>query len=323
MSNSQGPEGRALHRPGQEHFVANVDETPLLATDSLDESRAPASLWMEAWKNLRKNPIFIVAAVLILFILFVVAFPSVFTKEDPRLGILSRSLGNPEPGHPFGFTKQGYDVFARTIYGARASVAVGALTTVLVVIVGGILGAIAGFFGGIVDTLISRLTDIFFAIPLILAAIVLLQLFKGGTTIYSVVLVLSAFGWPQVARITRGAVISVRNSEFVVASTALGNSRMKNLRKHVLPNSLAPVIVIATLSLGIYIVVEATLSFLGLGLPPSVMSWGNDISTAQASIRDQPMVLFYPAAALALTVLAFIMLGDAVREALDPKARKR
>lgn len=311
-------------RKNQEHYVADLAQTPLVATDKLDDSTAPASLWAEAWRNLRKNPIFIISSLLILFILFVVAFPSVFTSAPPNDEcFLKNSLGDPAPGHIFGYNKQGCDVFARTVYGARASVAVGVLTTLFVVIVGGLIGAIAGFFGGIIDSLFSRVADIFFAIPLILAAVVLLQLFKGSTTVFSVVVVLGAFGWPQIARITRGAVIAVRNSEFVVASTALGNSRLRNLRKHVLPNAIAPIIVTATVSLGIYIVAEATLSFLGLGLPPTVMSWGADISTAQGSIRQQPMVLFYPAAALALTVLSFIMLGDAVRDALDPKARKR
>jgi len=136
------------------------------------------------------------------------------------------------------------------------------------------------------------------------------------------VLTLVVFGWPQIARITRGAVISVRNADFVVASRALGVSKFQALVKHVLPNALAPVIVTATISLGTFIVAEATLSFLGIGLPPDIMSWGNDISAAQTSLRANPAALLWPAGALSVTVLSFIMLGDAVRDALDPKARK-
>ena len=125
------------------------------------------------------------------------------------------------------------------------------------------------------------------------------------------------------ARITRGAVIEVRNADFVTAARALGVSKFGALVRHVLPNALAPIIVLATLELGIFIVAEATLSFLGIGLPPSIMSWGNDIAAAQSSIRTNPAILLYPAAALSITVLSFIMLGDAVRDALDPKSRQR
>ena len=200
---------------------------------------------------------------------------------------------------------------------------VGVLTTVAVVILGTAIGAAAGFFGGFLDTLLSRLTDIFFAVPLVLAAIVVMQMFKEHRTIITVVVVLALFGWTNIARITRGAVMSVKNEEYVTAARALGASRMSILRSHILPNAAAPIIVYATVALGTFIVAEATLSFLGIGLPPTVVSWGGDISAAQASLRTQPMVLFWPAIALALTVLSFIMMGDVVRDALDPKARQR
>ena len=261
---------------------------------------------------------------LIAFILFVVAFPKVFTSVPPNDGCeLSNSLKPGEPGHLLGYDKQGCDVFSRVIHGARASVGVGVFTTIIVVLIGGAFGALAGFYGGWFDAILSRITDIFFAIPLVLGAIVFMQMFRDSSSVWQVVLVLSAFGWPQMARITRGSVISVKNSDYVTAATALGVSRFRNLLRHVMPNAMAPMIVTATVSLGIFIVAESTLSFLGLGLPPSVMSWGNDIAVAQASIRDRSSVLFFPSAALAVTVLSFILLGDAVREALDPKARKR
>ena len=188
-------------------------------------------------------------------------------------------------------------------------------------LVGGLIGAIAGFFGGWVDAILSRITDIFYAIPMLLGAIVVLQMFRTSTSIWKVVLVLALFGWVSIARIARSAVLEAKNLEFNTASTALGSTPMRNLFRHVIPNSLAPVIVIATTSLGSYIVSEATLSFLGIGLPSSVVSWGGDISTAQSLLRTNPEVLFYPSAALAVTVLAFIMLGDAVKDALDPKSR--
>ncbi|MCF4006878.1 ABC transporter permease [Corynebacterium uropygiale] len=310
-------------RPGQERFVAETDESGLGAVDAIPDASAPTSLWGEAWKNLRRRPLFWVSALLILIAILMAVVPSLFTSVDPRMCELGKSLHAPESGHPFGFDRQGCDIYARTIYGARASVAVGVLTTVAVTLLGTIIGAIAGFFGGFLDTLLSRITDIFFAVPLVLAAIVVMQVFKEHRTILTVVIVLTIFGWTQIARITRGAVMSVKNEEYVTASRSLGASKWHMLTSHILPNAAAPIIVYATVALGSFIVAEATLSFLGIGLPTSIVSWGGDISQAQASLRTKPMVLFYPAMALALTVLSFIMMGDVVRDALDPKARKR
>lgn len=327
LSNPEGGEeiltGSDLHRRGQDRYIAETDETGLGAVDAVSDESAPASQWGQAWRSLRRRPLFWVAAAMILLAVAMALVPGLFTSTDPRLCVLSNSLGSPEPGHPFGFDRQGCDIFARTIYGARASVAVGILTTALVVLIGTTIGAFAGFFGGILDALLSRLTDIFFAIPLVLAAIVVMQVFKEHRTIITVVLVLGLFGWTSIARITRGAVMGVKNEEYVTAARALGASRWKILGGHILPNAAAPIIVYATVALGTFIVAEATLSFLGIGLPSTVVSWGGDISAAQSSLRTRPMVLFYPAMALALTVLSFIMMGDVVRDALDPKARKR
>jgi oligopeptide transport system permease protein len=224
------------------------------------------------------------------------------------------------PGHPFGFNRQGCDVYARVIYGARASVTVGVLVTTGVVLIGGVIGAVAGFYGGALDSLLSRLTDVFFAIPALLFAIVFLSAFPYRN-IWTVVAAIMALGWTSVARIMRGSVISVKESDFVTAARALGASDLRILGRHILPNAIAPVIVIATISLGIFIVTEATLSYLGIGLPGSTVSWGGDINDAQASLRTAPHVLLYPSVALSITVLAFMLLGDAVRDALDPKLR--
>lgn len=312
---------RVPTRPGQEHFFAPADESSLGAVDVVQVDQAPSSLWRDAWLELRRRPLFWISAVLILLVLAVAYLPQLFTSVDPRFCELSNKYGAPAPGHPFGFTLQGCDTYARVIYGANASVTVGILTTLGVVLLGATVGALAGFYGGWLDTLLSRLTDIFFAIPLVLAAIVIMQVFEAN--VLGVVAVLAIFGWPQVARITRGAVMSVKNADFVTAAISLGSSRFSTLARHVIPNSLAPIIVVATVSLGTFIVAEATLSYLGIGLPPSTVSWGADISNANSALRTNPMVLFYPAGALAITVLSFIMLGDVVRDALDPKSRKR
>lgn len=324
------PETPQTPLAGQERFLAPIDETPLQETGSLDTSAPPESQWKEAWKDLRRNWLFWISAAMIALVAVVVVAPGLFTDLDPARADLSRSLESGSSGHIAGFDKQGYDVFARMIYGARASVLVGLLTTILIVVVGVVTGAVAGFYGGWIDSLISRVADIFFAIPLLLGALVMLSVLNNlfpnrgeFGAIIAVVGALGLFGWPQVTRITRGQVLQVKNMEFIDAARAIGATKRSNLLRHVIPNSLAPVIVTATVSLGILIVAEATLSYLGIGLPPGVVSWGNDISAAQNQIRSGQRigVLFWPAGALAFTALGFIILGDAVSDALNPKRR--
>ena len=309
--------------PGQEHFVSDSDETGLGAVDAVADDRAPSSMWGEAWKYLRRRVLFWVAAAIILLCLVMAAVPQMFTSVDPKFCELSNSMALPSKGHIFGFDRQGCDIFARTIYGARASVIVGVLTTLVVVFIGGLFGTLAGYFGGWIDAVLSRITDIIFAVPFLLAGIVVMQMFREHRTVFTVVLVLAVFGWPSIARITRGAVMQTKNEEFVTAAKALGESKWKIILRHILPNAAAPIIVYATVALGTFIVSEATLSFLGVGLPSDVVSWGGDISRAQVSLRIQPSVLFYPAGALAMMVLSFIMMGDVVRDALDPSQRKK
>lgn len=309
--------------PGQEHFVSDIDETGLGAVDAVADDRAPSSMWGEAWKYLRKRVLFWVAAAIILLCIVMAAVPQLFTSLDPKFCELSNSMALPSKGHIFGFDRQGCDIFARTVYGAQASVIVGLLTTLVVVFIGGLVGTLAGYFGGWLDAMLSRLTDIIFAVPFLLAGIVVMQMFREHRTVLTVVLVLAMFGWPSIARITRGAVLQTKTEEFVTAARALGESRWRIILRHILPNAAAPIIVYATVALGTFIVSEATLSFLGVGLPPDVVSWGGDISRAQVSLRIQPSVLFYPAGALAMTVLSFIMMGDVVRDALDPSQRKK
>ncbi|WP_216917612.1 ABC transporter permease [Nocardia noduli] len=308
--------------PRQPYFLAAPDEVEVLATDRVEESGAPRGILSDAWRQLRRNPIFLVAAVMIVVVVLMVVWPGLFTDQDPRYCHGDFSMDPRGPGHPFGFDKQGCDVFARTIHGARASVLTGLGATAMFLLIGGTLGALAGFYGGLLDSVVSRIAEIFFAIPLMLAAIVIMQLLDQRT-IWTVIVILAVFTWPQAARITRSAVIESKNSEYVTAAKALGVSRIRVLIRHVLPNSAGPLIVVTTIWLGVFIVTEATLSYLGVGLPRTVVSWGSDIDTNQQQLRGGSPILFYPATALALTVLSFILLGDALRDALDPKARKR
>jgi oligopeptide transport system permease protein len=281
-----------------------------------------SGFWGETWRKLHRRPKFVIAAVLILLILLVALFPTLFTHADPGYADPSQSLRSPSAAHWFGTDLQGHDIYARTIYGARASVTVGLGATLLVFVVGGALGAFAGFYGGWLDAVISRVTDIFFGLPLLLAAIVLMQVLHHRT-VWTVIAILALFGWPQIARIARGAVLEVRGSDYVLAAKALGMSRFQTLLRHALPNAVGPVIAMSTIALGAFIVTEATLSYLGVGLPSSVVSWGGDINLAQTRLRAGSPILFYPAGALAMTVLAFMMMGDALRDALDPGSRAR
>jgi oligopeptide transport system permease protein len=286
------------------------------------DATAGGGLLREMWRGLRRRPKFIIAAVLIGSVLVVAAFPALFTAADPVYADPNESLLAPSATHWFGTDLQGHDIYARTVYGARASITVGLGATLAVFVVGGALGALAGFYGGWLDAVISRVADVFFAIPLLLAAIVLMQVMHHRT-VWTVIAVLALFGWPQVARIARGGVLTVRGSDYVLAAKALGLSRFGILVRHAVPNAIGPVIAVSTIALGLFIVTEATLSYLGVGLPPTVVSWGGDINVDQIRLRAGSPILFYPAGALAITVLAFMIMGDVLRDALDPASAER
>lgn len=284
-----------------------------------DQGR-PRSLWSDAWRDLRRNPVFLLSALLILFLALVSLWPSLIASGNPLSCRLSKAQEGSQPGHPFGFDGQGCDVYTRTVYGARTSVTVGVLATLGVSLLGSVLGGLAGFFGGFWDAVLSRITDVFFAIPVILGGLVLLSVVTSNT-IWPVIGFMVLLGWPQISRIARGAVLTAKQHDYVQAARALGASNSRILLRHITPNAVAPVIVVATIALGTYISLEATLSYLGVGLKPPTVSWGIDISAASPYIRNAPHALLWPSGALAVTVLAFIMLGDAVRDALDPKLR--
>ncbi|HWU05510.1 MAG TPA: ABC transporter permease [Streptomyces sp.] len=280
----------------------------------------PRSLWSDAWRDLRRNPVFIVSGLLILFLVVISVWPSLIATQDPLDCDLARAQEGSRPGHPFGFDGQGCDVYTRTVHGARTSVTVGVLSTLGVSLLGGVLGGLAGFFGGAWDAVLSRITDIFFGIPVVLGGLVFLSVVTSST-VWPVIGFIVLLGWPQIARIARGSVITAKQNDYVQAARALGASNSRMLLRHITPNAIAPVIVVATIALGTYISLEATLSYLGVGLKPPAVSWGIDISAASQYVRNAPHMLLWPAGALAVTVLAFIMLGDAVRDALDPKLR--
>jgi len=287
----------------------------------------PRSLASDAWHDLRRRPLFGISVGLIAVLLVLAAFPQLFTSADPTAGDLARSRRPPSAQAWFGYDLFGRDVYARTIYGTRVSIIVGVLATTLTVLVGGTMGILAGYYGGWIDGLLSRITDVFFALPFLLGAIVVLATFResiGGGAIgitALVVLTMAGLSWPVAMRIMRSAAIAARQQDYVRAARGLGASPLRIIRRHMLPNCLAPVLVYATIALGAFIGAEATLSFLGIGLRDPVVSWGVMISEARQYLRVSPFLLLFPAGFLAVTVLAFVMLGDAVREAFDPRSR--
>lgn len=301
----------------------NAEAAPAGAPAKAEKGR---SLWGDAWQNLRRNPLFVISSVLILLMVVMAAFPGLFTDVDPREGDpANHYLGAPQLSHWFqedwfGYDGQGYSIWSRVVHGARASILVGFGATILVTVLGGLVGLVAGYFGGWLDSVLSRITDIFFGVPFLLGSLVVLNAVTDRTA--PIVMGALAFlGWTQMARVMRGSVITTKQSDYVTAARALGAGTWRIMLRHILPNAIAPVLVVATIALGAYISAEATLSYLGIGLQDPTVSWGIDISAAAQKVRIAPHVLFFPAAVLSLCVLAFMMMGDAVRDALDPKLR--
>ncbi|MFJ6531955.1 ABC transporter permease [Microbacterium sp. NPDC091662] len=305
------------------HYVAPVvaEQPP---TDAINVKGKPASLWRDAWTDLRRRPSFWISLGIVALILLMALWPTLFTQTPPNNQCeLANSNAGPAAGHPLGYTFQGCDIWSRIVWGSRTSISVGLLATLISSTLGLIMGAFAGYYGGWLDAVLSRIGDIFFSIPYILAAVVVMTVFSQYRNVFTLALAIGGFAWAATARVVRAEVLRVKQADFVMASAALGKGRFGTLLSHVIPNAFAPLLVLATLALAGGIVAEATLSFLGVGLGSDVMSWGNDISQAQRSLRVAPMALIYPSIALTITVLAFILLGELIRDALDPRARAR
>ena len=292
-------------------------------TDDAVLAEAPRSLSGDAWNDLRRSYVFWLASSLVLLMVLIAAFPGLFSSVDARTAAcsLTDSMRAPSADHWFGFDKQGCDVYSRVIYGARSSVLVGIFSTLITGIVALVVGMAGGFYGRWIDAVLARVTDIFLGIPPLLGAIVEGKALAGQELgIWPVVLALGLLGWPSPARVIRSSVISARHQDYVNAARVLGAGNLRIMFRHILPNALAPLVVVLTIMLGTFIAFEATLSFLGVG-PRNTISWGVDIAEAQRWIREASFPLMFPAGFLTATVLAFIMLGDAVREAFDPRLR--
>lgn len=311
------PQNHPNRRPSTEL----PDEMAAFAGSAVDPAAASAtSLWSDAWKELRGNPVFIISLGIIVVIGVMAIVPGLFTNVDPRECFLSNSLVRPSAEHWFGFDLQGCDYYARTIYGARVSVSIGLTVTLFAALLAVIMGSLAGYYGGAIDAIIARLTDIWFAIPTILGAIVILSLL-GNRGFFTVSFVLVILGWPTMLRLYRSSVLSAKEQDYIEAARALGASDFRIMSKHILPNAIAPVLIYAAITVGVIISAEAALSFLGVGLQLPAISWGLMISGAQTRILSAPHLLLFPGLFLSVTVFGFILMGDSLRDALDPKSR--
>ena len=282
-----------------------------------------SSLWGDAWRKLRRSPLFIFGALISLVLIVMAIVPQLFTNTDPRACNLSRSRQGPSSEAWFGYDVQGCDYYANVVYGARNSITIGFTVVIGSITIGVVLGALSGYYGGTLDTVITRLTDIMFGLPTILGAIVILTVLNQslGRTVWTVSLALVVLGWMVPLRLLRSSVISVKGADYVSAARAMGSRARRIIVRHVLPNSTGPVLVYATIAIGSYIGAEATLSYLGIGLQLPDYSWGLQINSGQRWVRDAPHLVLFPGILLSITVLSFIIMGDALRDALDPKNR--
>ncbi|HEX6075837.1 MAG TPA: ABC transporter permease [Micromonosporaceae bacterium] len=288
---------------------------------SAPQKERNASLWADAGRELIRNPVFVISTIVVLLVMSMALLPWLWTSTDPTQCEINFGKDRPTAGHIFGFSIQGCDYYAQAIYGSGPSIAVAVLATLGSTLIGGITGILAGYYGRWVDAVISRFTDMVLGIPFLLGTLTLLSLVPLRN-VYTVVLALIALGWPTTTRIMRASVIATRNMDYVQAARSLGASDMRIIFRHVLPNAIAPVIVVATIALGAYVGAEATLTFLGVGLRPPTVSWGVMIDQGtEWVLSGVPHLLLVPVGFLVATVLSFILMGDALRDALDPKLR--
>ena len=285
-----------------------------------------AGLWRDAWSRLRRNPGAFVGFTIVAIFIFVALFASLIAPEDPRAGDLSRLGGSCCPGpsaeHWFGIDQQGRDELSRILYGARFSLLIGVVSVAVGLSIGMVLGSFAGYLGGIVDSVIMRLTDIMLAIPGLLLAIGIVAMLGPG--LFQIMIAVGATQVPIFARLMRGSILAQRDNDFVLAARSIGVPKRSILASHILPNAISPVIVQGTLALATAIIDVAGLGYLGLGpQDPSTPEWGTMLTDTTRYLQTAPHLAIIPGVAIIISVLGFNLIGDGLREALDPKMRGR
>jgi peptide/nickel transport system permease protein len=273
----------------------------------------------DVWRRFRRNHLAVFGMVMIVLLVLVAIFAPLIAPYGFAERIPGAFRQPPSKEHWFGTDNIGRDVFSRVVYGARVSLRIGFIATAMLLIIGLVLGAIAGYRGGGLDSLIMRIVDIFLAIPYIVLAVAIATVAGRGEN--TVILVLGLTGWLGICRIVRSSFLSLRQLEFVEAAHALGFGRYRIMFRHILPNALQPIIVYGTIAVGSVILSEAALSFLQVGPVPPTPAWGLMVYDGKNSLTNAPWLLFFPGMAIFITVLAFVFVGDGLRDALDPKLK--
>lgn len=294
--------------------VARTDANPSIGQFQVPESRSP---WRRAWRDLWHSKLALFGFVVTIILVFVALFAPILAPLDPANINIAERFSLPSAEHPLGTDNFGRDIWSRVVYGARISLQVGVTSVIFALILGVSIGAIASYIGGWVDNVVMRIMDAVLAFPSIMLA--LLLRFVLGPSITSVMLAIAIIRIPIFARTIRSSVLSEREKEYVEAARAIGQTHLRILFRHILPNTLAPLIVLSTVLFANAIIIEASLSFLGIGTPPPKPSWGIMLSDGRQFMQDYPHVVLFPGLAISLSVLGINLLGDGLRDILDPR----
>jgi oligopeptide transport system permease protein len=283
-----------------------------------------AGLWSDAWSRFRRNPVAIAGLVIVVLLVVVAVTAPLMVRAgivaDPLTQDVSHSFAPFSARHPLGTDELGRDLLSRVMYGAQISLTVGLVVQLVILVIGGTIGLSAGYFGGRVDNLLMRFTDIVYAFPDLLWLLVIVSVFKPS--LLTIFLAVGSIYWVNLARIVRGQVLSLREKEFVESARAAGSSPLRIIVRHLIPNAMSPVIVTLTFGIPQAIFLEAVLSYLGVGIPPPTPSWGTMVNNGYGAIFADPHQVLVPGVAIALTMLSFTFIGDGLRDALDPRMRK-
>lgn len=305
--------------PREAQAVATTGDA-LRQGGSLRNKRRQATLWGDAWHRLLKNKLAIVGLVIVVLLSLIALFAPILAREPIDSQNYDSLYHAPSAAYPMGADQLGRDILSRVIWGARVSLLVGVVAQFIVLAIGVPIGAIAGFFGGKIDLVLMRFVDVMYAFPTLLFVVLLMSMFGRGLD--KIFLVIGLTSWVGLARLVRAQFLTLREKDFIVAARSIGANNSRLILRHMLPNALTPIIVALTFGIPTAIFTEAFLSFIGAGIAPPQTSWGLMVGENQSYLRSYPWMLVWPSVALGLTMLAFTFLGDGLRDALDPNARK-
>ena len=296
--------------------------TTSTAIDSERLAPAEPSQLVVTWRRFRKHKLALVGLTTLVVMAVLIILAPLFLPYKPETLDLAATFAPTTAQHWLGTDDLGRDILTRLLYAGQISMSVGIICTAIVIVVGALIGVISGYFGGWIDTILMRIVDLLLAIPFFPLLLVLSQMLSQFLpSFWTIVIILSVFGWLGICRLVRGQILSLRNLDFVEATRALGASNSRIMFRHMLPNSLAPLIVAATLAVGDFIISESALSFLGYGVKAPTPTWGNMLSDVNNYFLEHPLLAFYPGLAILLTVVSINFMGDALRDALDPRLK--